>query len=221
VIGHNNDQIGSSIPYKFPLNSFSYRVWKRLFDLTFAVMGLVIYLPVLLVIALLIKVTSPGPIFYRQERIGVGGKVFSLYKFRTMSINTFNRLSSEDFELTGVIFKIRKDPRITPIGLFLRKSSLDELPQFLNILKGDMSFVGPRPAFKYELCNVDQKELNCRLAVRPGMTGLWQLKMRNCFLDFSKLEEIDNEYCRDWSLWLDFKIICRTIAIVFQRQGSF
>lgn len=211
----------------FPLMSFETtfgQEWqllaKRAFDLTASVLGLIALLPFLLIIAALIKLTSPGLVFFRQKRMGVNGRIFNLYKFRTMYKDAEEKLAELEHlnEMEGPVFKIKNDPRITPLGRFLRKMSIDELPQLFNVFMGHMSLVGPRPPIPDE---VDKYELwqRRRLSMRPGITCLWQAGGRNK-IGFDKWMELDLKYIDNWSLWLDFKILMKTIPVVLFGIGA-
>ncbi len=194
---------------------------KRLFDLAAAGTALVVLSPALLLIAVLVKLTSPGPILYRQVRSGLGGRRFTLYKFRSMVEDAEKqRLSLSQFnELRGPVFKMAQDPRVTPLGRWLRRFSLDELPQLWNVFRGDMSFVGPRPALPEE---VEQYEAwqRRRLRMRPGLTCTWVLEGRN-HVDFERLIQLDLSYIDNWSLWLDLKISLKTIPLVLLGKGAY
>ncbi len=194
---------------------------KRAFDVVIAACSLVVLSPVMLAIAAAIRVTSPGPVLFKQTRCGLGGRRFTLFKFRSM-INNAEQLKAELHqlnELDGPVFKLRDDPRITTVGRWLRRFSIDELPQLWNILRGDMSFVGPRPAIPSE---VDQYEpwQRRRLRMRPGLTCIWVLEGRN-HLDFNRWIQLDLTYIDTWSLWLDAKIFLRTIPIVLSGRGAY
>ncbi|MGO9520528.1 MAG: sugar transferase, partial [Candidatus Korobacteraceae bacterium] len=195
--------------------------FKRVFDVVVAGASLLVLSPLLACIAAVIKITSPGPVLFQQIRCGLGGRRFTLYKFRSM-INNAEQLRAELHqlnELDGPVFKISDDPRITPVGRWLRRFSLDELPQLWNIVRGDMSFVGPRPAVPEE---VDQYEdwQKRRLRMRPGLTCTWVLEGRN-HLEFNRWMELDLKYIDNWSLWLDTKIFLRTIPIVLSGRGAY
>ena len=195
--------------------------FKRVFDVGIAGISLVVLSPLMACIAAMIRITSPGPVLFQQTRCGLGGRRFTLYKFRSM-INNAEQLRAELHqlnELDGPVFKISEDPRITPVGRWLRRFSLDELPQLWNILRGDMSFVGPRPAVPEE---VDQYEdwQKRRLRMRPGLTCTWVLEGRN-HLDFKRWMQLDLAYIDNWSLWLDTKIFLRTIPIVLSGRGAY
>lgn len=195
-------------------------VLKRAFDLLFSAAALFLLLPVMLAVALAIKVDSPGPVFYLSERIGKKGRVFHCIKFRTMVADAERRRAEVMHmnERDGVLFKIANDPRITRLGHFLRKFSLDELPQFLNTFRGDMSVVGPRPPLKSEVRQYKLDQLR-RLDVTPGITGLWQVVGRKD-PSFDTYVNLDVAYIEKWSLWLDVKIILRTIAVVVAGTGT-
>jgi exopolysaccharide biosynthesis polyprenyl glycosylphosphotransferase len=195
--------------------------FKRLFDLGLAAGSLVLLAPVMAVVAAAIRVTSPGPVLFKQTRCGLGGRRFTLYKFRSM-INNAEQLKAELHQLNdlnGPAFKLRDDPRITTVGRWLRRFSIDELPQLWNIVRGDMSFVGPRPAVPEE---VEQYETwqRRRLRMRPGLTCIWVLEGRN-HLEFDRWIQLDLAYIDSWSLWLDAKIFFRTIPIVLSGRGAY
>ena len=193
---------------------------KNGIDLVLACVLLVLAAPLLALIALLVKTTSKGPIVFKQIRCGLGGREFVFYKFRSMVENaeaTRSRLQHLN-EMSGPVFKIGKDPRCTPVGRFLRKFSLDELPQLINILKGDMSFVGPRPPLPGEVENY-QRWQRRRLRMKPGLTCLWQVRGRN-EIDFDEWMKLDLQYIDDWSLLLDVKIALKTIPIVLLGKGT-
>jgi exopolysaccharide biosynthesis polyprenyl glycosylphosphotransferase len=193
---------------------------KRMLDIVFSSLVLVLLAPLLLLIAIAVKLDSRGPVFYRSERIGKKGHVFSCLKFRTM-VRDAEKRRSEVMHLNereGVLFKISNDPRITRLGHYLRKYSLDELPQFLNVLSGDMSVVGPRPPIASEVQEYKLSHLR-RLDVTPGITGLWQVQGRKD-PSFDSYISLDVTYIENWSIWLDLKIIVRTVAVVFAGTGS-
>jgi exopolysaccharide biosynthesis polyprenyl glycosylphosphotransferase len=194
--------------------------FKRVFDSIFSLLGLILLSPLFLVIAIAIKIDSAGPIFYISERIGKKGIVFRCIKFRTMVSDADKRRAEilHMNERDDVLFKVSNDPRITGIGRFLRKYSIDELPQFINVLRGDMSIVGPRPPLAGEVRNYDLSHLR-RLDVTPGITGLWQVQGRQD-PSFASYVSLDFAYIENWSIWLDFKIIMRTIGVVFAGTGS-
>ena len=196
-------------------------ILKRPADILASLLGLILLSPLLLLIALVVKLDSPGPVLFRQRRVGKDGEEFWFYKFRSMVENA-EQLKSKLMhlnELEGPVFKICDDPRITRSGRFLRKTSLDELPQLINVLKGDMSLVGPRPPLPAEVEKFEtwQRE---KLAVEPGITCLWQISGRN-HIGFTEWMRLDIEYIRKQSLALDIKILMRTIPAVFTRKGAY
>lgn len=196
-------------------------VAKRLLDLVGSVFLIALLSPLLLATALLIKATSPGPVFFVQERLGLNKRLFCIYKFRTM-VQGADRMQQELEhlnEVDGAAFKIRNDPRITPIGKFLRKTSIDELPQLFNVLKGDMSLVGPRPLPVRDYQNFDEDWHRRRFSVKPGITCLWQVGGRSD-LDFNQWMELDMLYIDRWSFWLDIKILLQTIPAVLKSRGA-
>jgi exopolysaccharide biosynthesis polyprenyl glycosylphosphotransferase len=198
-------------------------VVKRLVDVIGSAIGLLVAAPVMLVIAVAIKLDSPGPVLFRQQRVGLGGRRFAMLKFRTMRDGAEidkPRLTSLNHTRDPRLFKIRDDPRVTRLGAQLRRWSLDELPQLWNVLAGDMSLVGPRPFFEADLCMYEERHL-MRLGSKPGMTGLWQVKGRSDVHDFEKVVHLDREYVRRWSVWLDFKILALTIPAVIRRRGAY
>jgi exopolysaccharide biosynthesis polyprenyl glycosylphosphotransferase len=197
-------------------------VAKQMIDILGALFLLLITLPLLVAVTIIIRVTSPGPILFRQERAGLNGRPFTMFKFRTMVTNA-EQLQQELAalnEMSGPVFKVTKDPRITPIGRWLRKFSVDEFPQLFNVLRGEMSLVGPRPLPVYEVARFDDVAHRRRLSVRPGLTCLWQVSGRNKVSDFRDWVRLDLEYIDNWSLWLDIKILCRTIPVVLLGTGA-
>ncbi len=194
---------------------------KGLVDRVAAAVGLVALSPLMLAIALAIKLTSRGPVLFRQVRCGVNGRRFTLYKFRTMVADAERRLPEVAHlnEVRGPAFKSRRDPRVTPVGRLLRRFSLDELPQLVNVLKGDMSLVGPRPPLPEEVERYERWQRR-RLSMKPGITGLWQVSGRAALDDFDRWIELDLAYIDNWSLWLDFRILLRTIPAVLLARGA-
>ncbi len=195
-------------------------VVKRAIDFVVAVAALILFSPIMLVTAICVRFTSPGPIFYRQIRSGLYGRKFALVKFRTMIEGAEDKLWEIRHlnEMDGPVFKMRNDPRVTPIGRFLRKFSIDELPQFWNVVKGEMSIVGPRAPLPEEVVHYSIKQRR-RLSVKPGITCLWQVSGRN-EIDFQRWMDLDLQYIDNWSLWLDFRIMLRTIPAVFTGRGA-
>ena len=196
-------------------------VVKRVLDFILSFVMLVCLLPLLLIAYLLIKVTSPGPILFIQDRVGLNKRIFRLFKFRTMVPDAEKKITElEKFnEVSGPVFKMKNDPRITWIGKYLRRSSIDELPQLLNVLKGDMSLVGPRPLPIRDCEGFDKDWQRRRFSVRPGITCLWQIKGRSS-ISFEKWMELDMDYIDKWSLMLDLKILIMTIPAVLKGSGA-
>ena len=194
---------------------------KRLIDVTLATMGLLLGAPLFLLIALAIRLDSPGPIIFRQTRVGLRGRHFEMYKFRSMHVGAEEQqdMLAELNEADGPIFKIREDPRLTRVGRILRRLSLDELPQLVNILRGEMSLIGPRPPIPAEVEKYQEWHKK-RLEAPPGMTGLWQVSGRSR-LSFDEMVLLDIYYIENWSLWLDFKILMRTIPKVLLGEGAY
>ena len=195
--------------------------FKRMMDLILSILALLIGSPVFLVTALLIKITSPGPIIFSQVRVGKFGRHFKFYKFRSMYIDAEAR-KAELLKLNesgdGVIFKMKHDPRITPIGRFIRKFSIDELPQLFNVILGDMSLVGPRPPLPQEVRTYTLEERK-RLNITPGLTCLWQVSGRS-ELPFSRQIALDKEYIASKSVWKDFLILLKTIPAILTGKGA-
>jgi exopolysaccharide biosynthesis polyprenyl glycosylphosphotransferase len=194
---------------------------KRVIDILSAAVGLVIFAPLMLLIAIAIKLTSPGPIIYAQDRCGLNKRPFRMYKFRSMYADADQHQASleERNEASGPVFKIRNDPRITPIGRLLRRSSLDELPQLWNILRGDMSVVGPRPLPRRDVQRITRPSDMRRFSMRPGLTCLWQVQGRNN-LTFERWVELDLKYIDSWSLALDLWIMFQTVPAVLTGNGA-
>lgn len=195
---------------------------KRAFDIGFSGLALICGLPLLLLIALTIRLTSKGPVFYRQQRVGLDGETFEMIKFRSMIVGAdsmLDELAEFNESDSGILFKIRKDPRVTPVGRFLRKYSLDELPQFLNVLMGQMSVVGPRPPLVSEVASYDN-DAKRRLLVRPGITGLWQVSGRSD-LSWSDSVRLDLFYVENWSMMADLLIAVKTLRVVLKHSGAY
>jgi exopolysaccharide biosynthesis polyprenyl glycosylphosphotransferase len=194
---------------------------KRLFDVVVASTVVAVVSPLFAVIALVIKLTSPGPVFFRQERVGRYGEPFDMLKFRSMVINAEELLAELqlDNEGAGPLFKMKSDPRVTSIGRFIRKSSLDELPQLLNVLRNEMSLVGPRPALRAEMVDWEPA-LYARLDVKPGITGMWQVSGRSG-TTFAEYTRLDLYYVHNWSMLVDLSIMLRTIPAVLRSEGAF
>jgi len=197
------------------------RLVKRGIDVVFSLLVLVFTAPLIALITLTIKLDSPGPVLFRQDRVGKGGKPFTLYKFRSMMIGADEQkqLLRDLNEANGPIFKIKDDPRITRVGRLLRRFSLDELPQFYNVLRGDMSIIGPRPPLPEEVAQYQPWHMR-RLEIAPGITGLWQVSGRS-ELPFDEMALLDIYYVEQWSPALDFKILLRTIPTILFGDGAY
>ena len=203
-------------------NRVTYRFVKRAFDIAFSVAVLVAFCWLFVIIAIIIKVDDPkGPVFFRQERVGKDGKTFQMLKFRSMCVDAEERLADlkELNEKTGPVFKIAEDPRITRVGKWLRKLSLDELPQFVNVLRSDMSTVGPRPALPAEVATYDDYQRQ-RLLVKPGLTCYWQTRRNRDSITFDEWVDLDLLYIKKCSVWSDLKLIVQTVGVVLTAQGS-
>lgn len=200
---------------------FRYETAKRALDLVMATLGLISTAPIWLAIVIAIKLDSPGPAIFVQERVGLNGRRFRFYKFRSMHVDAERRLAElrAQNEVDGPVFKMRKDPRISKVGAFLRRTSLDELPQLLNVLKGDMSMVGPRPPLPREVEKYRPSDI-VRLSVKPGLTCLWQIRGRST-LGFETWMEYDREYISNLSLRLDLSILVRTVWAVLSCRGAY
>jgi exopolysaccharide biosynthesis polyprenyl glycosylphosphotransferase len=195
---------------------------KQILDFVLAGVGLIILAVPFVALALIIKLTSKGPVLFRQQRCGLNGRPFMMLKFRSMVVDAEAQkegLAAQN-EMSGPVFKLTNDPRVTPIGRLMRKWSIDELPQLINVLVGDMSIVGPRPLPVDEVKRFDDLAHRRRLSVKPGLTCLWQVSGRNNITDFRDWVRMDLEYIDNWSLWLDFKILCLTIPAVLSGSGA-
>ncbi len=208
-----------TVTYANKITSMGQIVVKRIMDLLGGIVGCVITCILFIVLGPIIKIQSPGPVFFSQKRVGRNGRIFNMYKFRSMYADAEKRKAElmEKNEMNGLMFKIEKDPRITPIGRFMRKTSLDEFPQFYNILTGDMSLVGTRPPTLDEF-NKYSFSHKKRLSFRPGLTGMWQVSGRNEITDFDEIVRLDVEYIDNWNLLLDIKILLKTIGVVFKGK---
>ena len=209
---------------------------KRVIDILGGLVGLIIFSPFFITMPFLIKITSRGPVFFKQKRVGQLGNIFTFLKFRTMHVNNdavihqeyikkfIREQKSYDSKNSGekqeCTYKIKNDPRVTPIGNFLRKTSIDELPQFINVLKGEMSLVGPRPPIPYEIENYATWHKRRITEVKPGITGLWQVMGRSS-TTFDEMVRLDLRYVRNWSLWLDIKIIIKTPWVLLTGKGAY
>lgn len=202
-----------------PYNSYALAI-KKLMDINISLLMIIAFFPLFIIAGILIKITSLGPIIFKQARIGLRGRKFYLYKFRTMVANAENirKDLGDKNEVDGPVFKIKDDPRVTKIGKFLRKSGLDELPQLFNILKGEMSLIGPRPPLQSETMQYKRWQLR-KLSVKPGLSCFWQINPDRNDIKFEKWMEMDLAYIDNWSPRLDFIIFFKTIKTVFQRTG--
>ena len=195
--------------------------YKRILDIAGGIAGTMIFIIIYPFVAFAIKRDSPGPVLFKQKRVGQNGRVFNLYKFRSMTSDA-DKMKSEllkDNEMKGAMFKITNDPRITKVGNWLRKTSIDEVPQFLNVLKGEMSLVGTRPPTPDEVEQYKDWQYR-RISAKPGITGLWQVSGRNKITDFDQIVELDCTYISSWRFLDDIKIIFKTISAVVQRKGA-
>lgn len=200
----------------------AYGVVKRTMDIAGSLIGLLALSPLITFIALCIKIEDPkGPVFFYQTRIGKNGKPFRMYKLRSMAVNAEEKLKEllEKNEISGAMFKMKDDPRITKVGKIIRKTSIDELPQLLNVLRGEMSLVGPRPPLQREVTEYSDYDKQ-RLAVTPGCTGLWQVSGRNS-LSFKEMVELDLVYIQKKCIWLDIKIMLRTVKAIIAPQDAY
>lgn len=217
------DEVAIAIDYSEVLakESILYSVTKRLIDIVGSLCGIILLSPLFLIVAILIKLEDPkGKVFFAQERNGKYPKTFKMYKFRSMVHNAEDLLKDlmDRNEQTGPVFKINDDPRITKVGKFIRKTSIDELPQLFNVLKGDMSLVGPRPPIPREVDQYNSYQMQ-RLAVKPGLTCIWQVSGRNN-IGFDEWVEMDIEYIKTRNLWLDIKLIFKTVGVLFGDDNA-
>jgi exopolysaccharide biosynthesis polyprenyl glycosylphosphotransferase len=217
--------IGTYPVYTF--HTVSMNMWasfiKRLFDIIFSFVAIVLTSPIMLITAIAIKLDSKGPVIFKQVRVGKNGRHFKIWKFRSMYKNA-EEMKDELADLNevedGMMFKIKDDPRVTRVGKFIRKTSIDELPQFFNVLFGSMAVVGTRPPTIDEVKKYTNKQWR-RISIKPGITGMWQVYGRSSITDFNKVVELDTEYIDEWSLWLDAKILFKTVAEVLKRKNSY
>ena len=209
------------IIFEQPTAKLRYAAAKRVMDILGGIIGSAVAIILFVVLGIIIKLDSPGPIIFAQERVGKNGRKFKMYKFRSMYQDAEARKAElmKQNEMNGLMFKMKDDPRITKVGKFIRKTSLDEFPQFFNVLLGDMSLVGTRPPTVNEF-NEYSNYHKRRLAMKPGITGMWQVSGRSDIKDFEEVVKLDCEYIDNWSLGLDFKILIKTVGIVFARKGS-
>lgn len=201
-------------------NLRGYEICKRTIDIIGAGLGLILLSPIIAIVACAVKFTSKGPVFFSQKRVGKNGELFEMYKFRSMVVNAeeLKENLEEQNEMSGPMFKIKDDPRITKVGKFIRKTSIDELPQLWNILKGDMSLVGPRPSLPKEVEQFDNWMFK-RLSVRPGLTCYWQVSGRNN-IDFEDWMKLDVKYVEERNFWIDIKLIFKTVFVLFGDKNA-
>ena len=204
------------------LNSYE-QLLKRLMDIIGGVAGCILSAPIMLVTAIAIKLDSPGPVLFKQVRVGQNGRNFKIYKFRSMYIDAEARkkeLMSQNEIEGGVMFKMKDDPRITRVGKVIRKLSIDELPQFFNVVQGTMSLVGTRPPTLDEVEKYKRNQWR-RISIKPGITGMWQVSGRSRVQNFDDIVEMDVEYIDNWSLWLDVKIILKTVLVLLRHNDAY
>lgn len=200
--------------------SKSYLIAKRVLDVLISFIALILLSPLLIIISILIVSTSKGPIIFKQDRVGKDGKIFKMYKFRSMVVNAeeLKDKLEKDNEMNGPMFKIKNDPRVTKVGHFIRKTSIDELPQLINVLKGEMSLVGPRPSLPKEVEEFEPWMLE-RLTVLPGLTCYWQVMGRNN-IEFQEWMRLDIKYVRERNFWIDLKLIFKTFFVLFGDESA-
>lgn len=208
--------------HKVCLNQSS-KAAKRVIDIFGSLVGIIVFSPIMLLTAIAIKLDSKGPVIFKQKRAGLNGRPFMMYKFRSMCVNAEElkeKLQAQNKMKDGMMFKIEDDPRITRVGKFIRKTSIDELPQFFNVLLGDMSLVGTRPPTMDEVAKYERNHWR-RMSIKPGITGLWQASGRSQITDFDKIVELDTEYIDKWSIWFDFWIMLKTVFALLKRKGAY
>lgn len=201
----------------------SSKALKRIIDIIGSLIGIIVFSPFMLIAAIAIKLDSKGPVIFKQKRAGINGSIFEMYKFRSMCVDAEElkaKLQEQNEVKDGLMFKIKDDPRITKVGKFIRKTSIDELPQFFNVLFGSMSLVGTRPPTLDEVEKYERTHWR-RMSIKPGITGMWQVSGRSQITDFEKIVELDTEYIDNWSIWLDFKIMLKTVTSLLQRKGAY
>ena len=217
------EKVGSYTVLTTSLNyaSFGQLFLKRLMDILGSLVGCIISIPIIAITAIPLKLESPGPLFFKQKRVGRNGRVFYIHKLRSMYMDAEERkkeLMAQN-EMNGLMFKMQDDPRITKVGKFIRKTSIDELPQFFDVLRGDMSLVGTRPPTLDEYKQYESHHKR-RLSMKPGITGLWQVSGRSDIEDFEDVVKLDVQYIDNWSLWGDIKILFKTVWVVFAGRGA-
>ncbi len=202
-------------------NKYLYRFVKRLFDIFASLIGIILLIPTTIIIGLAIKIEDGGPIFFKQQRVTKNGKLFNLIKFRSMVMNAekIRETMDNENEMDGPVFKVKNDKRITKVGNITRKIGIDELPQFINVLLGDMSVVGPRPALPREVKEYAERDKK-RLEVKAGITCIWQVQPNRNSISFEKWMDMDSEYVDKCSIMLDISIMFKTIATIFRAEGE-
>lgn len=201
----------------------SEEIIKRIFDIVLGTIGIILSSPIMLVTAVAIKIDSPGPVLFKQTRVGKNGRIFKIYKFRSMCNDAEalkKKLMEQNEVENGAMFKMKDDPRVTKVGKFIRKTSIDELPQFFNIVGGSMSLVGTRPPTLDEVEQYNDTQWR-RISIKPGLTGMWQVSGRSSITDFDQVVKLDTYYIDNWSIFLDFEIIFKTVLSVFKRDGAY
>ena len=211
---------GIELKFENKQNLKVYEICKRTIDIIGAGLGLILLSPIIAIVACAVKFTSKGPVFFSQKRVGKNGELFEMYKFRSMVVNAEELKGNleDQNEMSGPMFKIKDDPRVTKVGKFIRKTSIDELPQLWNVLKGDMSLVGPRPSLPKEVEQFDNWMFK-RLSVRPGLTCYWQVSGRNN-IDFEDWMKLDCRYVDERNLWIDIKLIFKTVFVLFGDKNA-
>lgn len=222
------DNINCKVYSGYPIATFSATVHddagmvaKRIIDVLAGIVGIILSIPIIAVVAIPLLIESPGPLFFKQERVGKNGRIFNIYKLRSMYVDAEERKAElmEHNKMDGLMFKMDNDPRITKVGKFIRKFSIDELPQFINVLKGDMSLIGTRPPTVAEFEQYESRHKR-RLSMRPGITGMWQVSGRSDIQDFEEVVKLDCQYIDQWSPMLDTKIFFKTIKVVLTHEGA-
>ncbi len=211
-----------AVDVHYQQHRYIYRTFKRVFDITASLIALILLSPVFLIVAAAIKIDDPeGPVFYSQIRLGKRQKAFRMYKFRSMVVDADKRLKKllKHSDVDGAMFKMKEDPRVTPVGRFIRKYSVDELPQLVNVLLGQMSLVGPRPPLPREVATYTPFDKQ-RLMVKPGCTGLWQVTIRND-ASFEQMVRLDLSYIDRRGFWFDVYVLVRTIGVFFKPNGAY
>lgn len=201
-------------------NNKIYLFFKRAIDIIFSILGMIVLSPLMFIVGVLIKLESKGPVFFGQNRVGLNGQQFKMYKFRSMVVNAEDLLEKlhDKNEMSGPMFKMKDDPRITKVGRFIRKTSIDELPQLYNVLIGEMSLVGPRPNLPKEVIQFSEAQKQ-KLIVKPGITCYWQVMGRNN-IDFERWVELDIKYIKERNFWLDMKLILKTFTVLFGDENA-